>query len=114
MKLLKAIEEANILRPNDVPDSLKAQWVMNLEGEIAERLGVYPPENPFPNDTDLFAWRPYEDIYAKYLCAMIDQANEEVNLYQNDMAIANARIAEFKAAYRRENRYYPKRNWRTL
>lgn len=114
MRLLKAIEEANILRPNDVPDPLKAQWVMNLDGEIAERLGIYPPENPFPNDADLLVWPPYDDVYVKYLCAMIDNANEEVALYANDMAVYNTRMNEFKAAYRRQNRYYTKRNWRTL
>lgn len=114
MNLLKAINNANILRPNDVPDDMKAGWVMGLEAEIAQMIEVYPPDNPFPQDIELLAWTPYDDVYEKYLCAMIDNANEEVPLYANDMAIYNARMSEFKAAYRRENRYYPKRNWRTL
>lgn len=114
MNLLKAIDDANTLRPNDVPDALKAEWINNLDGDISEMYGIYPPENTFPDDKELLAFPPYEDIYVKYLCAMIDNANEEVPLYQNDMAIYMARFAEFKAAFRRKNRYYNQTNWRTL
>lgn len=114
MNLLKAISDANILRPNDVPDEMKARWAFALEADIAEMYQVYPPENTWPHDTELLAYPPYDDVYTLFLCAQIDNANEEVQLYANDSAIANNRLAEFKAAFRRENRYYPKTNWRTL
>ena len=114
MNLLKAISDANVLRPNDVPDEMKARWALALDATIAEMYQVIPQDNPWPNDIELLAYPPYDDIYTLFLCAQIDNANEEVALYANDATIANNRLAEFKAAFRRNNRYYPKTNWRTL
>ena len=114
MKLLNAIKEADALRPNDIPDEHKAGWIFALEGDFAEMYGVDPPANTFPQDCELLVEYPYDDLYVPYLCARIDHANEETNLYQADMAQANMLIARAKAHYRRHHRYIPERNWRTL
>lgn len=113
MNLLEAIDKANDLRPNAVRDEHKAMWIYQLEGDFAEMYGIDPPVSPYPNDDELLIPHPYDEVYVLYLCAMIDNANEEVPLYQNDMALANAAINRAKAAFRRHNR---KRfhNWRTI
>ena len=114
MNLLKAISTADVMRPNDVPDEHKAAWIFSLEGDFAEMMGVEPPANTFPDDTTLLIPYPYDDLYASYLCAMIDHENEETDLYMNDMTVANNAIARAKAWYRRHNRYVQKTNWRTI
>jgi len=43
----------------------------------------------------------HEQIYPLYLAAMIDYGNQDGALYANDMAVANAAIAEARAYWRR-------------
>ena len=115
MQLLDALDSANKLRPNDAHDDIKAQQLFaGLEGEVAEMMGVDAPENTYPTDTELLMPFPYDDIYIWYLCAQIDLANEETQLYENDMTIFNEAWARAQAWYRRNNRSKLKKNWRTL
>lgn len=98
MKLYEAIARADIIRPNAIPEDIKASFIYELEGEFAEMMKVEVPKNPYPNvmesDKDLLMPYPKDNVYALYLCAMIDSINEETNLYQNDMMIANTAIKE--------------------
>ena len=106
MKLKQAIAQADSLRPNLIPDETKAAWVYGLEGEIAEMMRVEPPENVWPVSDDaapLLMPYPHDGIYTLYLCAMIDNANEESALYANDMTVANAAITQAKAWWWRQN-----------
>lgn len=113
MTLLKAIARANTLRPNAIDDSIKADWVWELEAEVAELMDweakteegevITCPINPFPNDCELLMPSPKDNIYALYLCAMIDNTIEDTQLYVNDMTISNkARDDAFKW-WRRHN-----------
>lgn len=107
MKLLEAIIEADGLRPNDIPDSVKAGWLTSLEGEFAEMMEVEIPKNTFPEDRELLMPPPHDGLYPLYLAAMIDSANEETSLYANDMELANEAIGRAKACFRRHNRPKP-------
>lgn len=104
MTLHTAIARANELRPNSVRDEIKADWLQNLEGDVAEMMELPAPTFNFPEDAELLMPSPHEYIYVYYLCAMIDQANEESALYANDMAVANGAISEARAWWRRHNR----------
>lgn len=105
MKLLEAIARADLLRPNAIDNSIKASWVYELEGDIAECMDVEYPVNPYPKDSeeDLLMPYPKDNIYALYLCAMIDNAVEDTQLYMNDMVVANNAIDEAKAWWRRHH-----------
>ena len=48
MRLFKAIERANALRPNTVEDAQKAAWLYELEGKLAEVRGAPPPVRSWP------------------------------------------------------------------
>ena len=97
MTLLKAISRADMLRPNAIDNSIKAEWLWGLEAETAELMDVELPDNPFPNDIDLLMPSPHDTYYYLYLCAMIDNAIEDTQLYVNDMTISNkARDDAFK------------------
>ena len=121
MTLQEAILRADRMRPNTVPHIEKVAWVNHLEADIYELMAV----NTAGYDA---SWRtcsccdgcsscdnaaeciglmmpaPYDVIYPLYLAAMIDNYQEEVQLYQNDMEIANAAIADAKAWWRRTHR----------
>lgn len=119
MTILTALSEANKLRPNDADDSIKInQLFRGLEGEVAEMIGVDPPEYTYdpadPEDMELLMPYPYDDIYIWYLCAQIDLANEETALYENDMTVFNSMWARGQAWYRRNNRAFSTRNWKVM
>jgi len=114
MKIRACIRQADELRPNTLSDETKAGYLYKLEAEIAEMMGVDIPENVWPEDAEMLMPAPHDDIYHLYLCAMIDSANQETNLYANDMQMANAAIQDAKAWYRRHNMPASKANWRTM
>lgn len=89
MNLLKAIARANKLRPNAIDDSIKADWVFEIEMEVAELMGVPYIPNSYPKDMELLMPEPKDNIYYLYLMAMIDNAIEDTQLYVNDMVIFN-------------------------
>lgn len=103
MTLLNAIAKANELRPNTIRDEFKAQWVAELEGDVAEMMGIGAPQFEYPNDADLLMPAPHDYIYVYRLCAMIDAANEETTLYANDSVVFNDAIAKAQSWWRRHN-----------
>lgn len=114
MNLKEAMTRADQLRPNALSEAQKAAWVYELEGKIAEMMGVPTPENTFPADALLLTPAPYDNIYELYLTAMIDYYHEESALYANDMEMFNAAFAQAKAWWRRENRPEFSGCWRVM
>lgn len=97
MTLKEAIKRADFLRPNTIPEEIKAHWVMALESEISELMGyVNVQEFKWPEDQELLMPFPKDDIYPLNLCAKIDLANEETELYANDSTAANQATIEAK------------------
>jgi len=119
MYLLDVLDKANKMRPNAAHDDIKVMLLFkNLEGDVAEMLGVDPPEYTYdvsdPVDIELLMPHPYDDIYLWFLCAQIDIMNEESQLYGNDMEIFNTAWARAQAWYRRNTRKFSKNNWKVM
>lgn len=114
MKLFEAIKKADLLRENMIPEEIKAEWIYSLECEFAEVMGEPFSGNSFPMEKELLMPFPYDEAYYLYLAAMIDNANQDVELYENDKTLANAAVARAKAWYRREHRPDFRGNWRVL
>ncbi len=114
MNAKKAIARADNLRMNVIDDEQKYAWLYELDGELAETLGVDVPENPFPEDGELLMPAPYDNIYELYLVAMIDYYNNESEMYMNDKEIFNAAFDEAKAWWRRQHKPPSRGNWRVL
>lgn len=113
MKLKQAIDNADAIRINSIEDIHKADLLMELEGEIAELMGVDMPENHYADDpdTELLMPYPHDRIYELYLTAMIDLENEDTALYQNDFVVAQTAIADAKAWWRRHHRQDNTKNY---
>ena len=63
MKLYEAIARADMLRPNAIPEDIKASWIYELEGEFAEMMSVEIPANQYPDgDTETNLLMPYPKI----------------------------------------------------
>ena len=105
MRYSEAIDRANEMRPNAVADVRKAEWLHSFDAENAEVMGYEQETLDWP-DTDpvLMMPAPHDIIYPLYLMAMIDNAQEETDLYLNDMAISNQALLEARAWWRRNHR----------
>lgn len=102
--LRTAMAYADALRPNTVDEVLKSEWVKRLEGELAETLQVDIPEWKWPEDQELIMPAPVDQVYVYWLCAMIDWAQLDMNLYQIDKAMYDEAYASALAWWRRHNR----------
>lgn len=121
MTLLTVLDMANKVRPNAAHDDIKIKLLFQqLEGDVAEMLGVDPPGEDYeydaadPDDVDLLMPYPYDDIYLWFLCAQIDIMNEESQLYANDMEMFNAAWARAQSWYRRNNATRRNKNWKVM
>lgn len=114
MTAREAIRRADALRPNTLPDEDKTRWLRTLEAEYAETMGETLPENTWPEDRVLLMPEPHDESYVWALCASIDLANAETELYANDRVIANTARAAAKAWWRRHNVPPYGGNWRVM
>lgn len=89
MNLLEAVAKADELRPNTISGEMKAEWVFLIEGDVARKMKVDCPDNPFPEDTALLLPHQFGPLYYWYLCMMIDLANEDFAMYNADLTVFN-------------------------
>lgn len=117
MTLKDAITQADNMRPNAIDDTVKAGFIYQLEGEFAEIMGVPVPENAFDaaeDDPTLLMPYPKDHCYVYYCAAMIDHYNSDMDLYRNDMELANQARADAMAWWRRHHTPEKCGNWRTM
>lgn len=107
MTINEAIKEADDLRPNALKLSYKLRWLQELDRDIANMMGVDYEETSIYNyegERELLMPAPYESVYVYHLMAEIDMAIEDSDKFVNDSTIANQKLAEAKAWYRRNHR----------
>lgn len=89
MKVSEALSRADELRPNEFSDDIKIEWLKELDAEIHEMMGTEYSDDVYADDEVLAMPSPHDFFYVRYLCAMIDEANEESDLFADDMAVYN-------------------------
>lgn len=96
MTISEAISNADVLRPNVIPEEMKARALLTLESDVASLMGVPAPGNNWPHEQELLMPAPHDIIYELYLAVVIDHYNQDTKLYDTDQSIANdARDAAF-------------------
>lgn len=122
MHLLKAIRDADALRPNKLSTVRKAEMLMELETRFAEMMGADAPalsintEDDTASVADMKLLMPdgHSECYCLYLAAMLDSFNQDSAHYSNDYAIANQAVADAMAWWRRTHRPPQGRNWKVM
>lgn len=105
MTIQEAINKADELRPNPISTESKVGWLNELNAQLSESMDVDIPDKLTTESTDqLLMPFPYEQVYVLYLTAMIDNAQEEFALFNNDMAIYNQAMREALAWWRRHHK----------
>lgn len=122
MLLLKAIRDADALRPNKLSTVRKAEMLMELEYRFAEMMGSPAPalsintgdDTASVTDMELLMPDGHSECYCLYLAAKLDAYNQDSALYANDHALANEAVANAMAWWRREHRKESKGNWKVM
>ena len=103
MYLMESMAEADALRPNTIGDEQKAEWIEQMERRFAETTQIPPRVSSFPDDKELLMPPPVDRVYVFWLCAMIDWAQLDGDLYAIDMSMYNEAYKEAIAWWRRNH-----------
>ena len=107
----QAIQRADELRPNALPQQTKLMWVYEIEGQVRCIMGQGEGYSPEP-EGELCVQPPFDNIYYLYLCARIDHAQQDSDLYYNDTVMFNAAFDRAKSYHRQHNLPEKRGNWR--
>ena len=115
--LADVITKVDSLKPNVFSQSQKRDWVYSLEMQIREFKNLYTDEETdmlFLNDENatLTLDVQWTDIYVYYLMSMIDMANCDVVMYNNNTALFNEMLKSWQKKFRREN--VPEKNTKII
>ena len=114
MKIQDAIAKANESTPNTIERNQMVDWLSRVDWQIkTEVLDNYVDEIEYNgydgdtdlNNTDLLVQPPYDELYIRYLEAMIHRYYEEMNKYNNCIVEYNAIYSRFKAQYNRAHKH---------
>lgn len=109
MTIKKIIELVDRQKPNQYDDADKIHWLSQMDYMVyreviatheggAESFDGYTASDA---DTEVLGGDEFADMYVKWLYAMIDFANQEIDRYSNSMIMFNSLYADFGNAYNR-------------
>ena len=122
MKLTDAINEVNSLKPNMYDDETKIRWLSRLESRIYQDVILtheynegedeiaFTPYTVEDGEKTLIVGEPYDELYVRWLEAMIDYNNREFDAFNNSNAVFEAVYSSFFQAYNRSHMPKGKRN----
>lgn len=111
MTIAEAISNVDKLKPNGYPESMKINWLSNLDGQVFKEVFQTHENSPIesfegydnaPLDTELLIPYPYdEDIYNYFLQKNIDKENGETAKYNQSVTLYNNAFLAFQNYYNR-------------
>lgn len=107
----QAIQRADELRPNALSRDIKLCWLGELEGQVGCIMGQ-GEQVQIEADRELSVRPPFDNIYYLYLCARIDHAHQDSDLYYNDTVMFNAALDRAKTYHRQNNLPEKRGSWR--
>ncbi len=111
MRISKAIDIVDTLKPNKFDQKTKIRWLSEIDGHIyndiiSTHYGDKPENFSGYDDTqdaarELLAVFPYDQLYPMYLIAQIDLMQGDTDQYQNSYAEFNNAYEEYAKWYHR-------------
>ena len=108
MTIAEAISKVNALKPNTYDDDQKIEWLSNLDArvksqiidthECCEPIFFYGYDS---TDAELLVHPPYDEMYLRWLEAMIDYHNSDDDRYNNAIILFNNAYEGYKKHYTR-------------
>lgn len=111
MTIMDALYRIDELKPNSYSQPEKIKWLSSLDGVIKSEIIdtheggediVFSGYDEYADlNTVLLAPAPYDDIYIKWLEAMIDYTNGEYGKYNNSLVAYNDAYDLYQRHYNR-------------
>lgn len=116
MKIIEAINEADMLKANALPATIKIKWLSRLDQRIKREIidthefneGEEEPApinyTPESTETELLVPEPYAEMYTHWLSAQIDYYNMELDGFNAANAMFESVYENFRNAYNASHR----------
>ena len=118
MTIAEAISKVDTLKPNTYSIEDKLGWLSTLDTrvmtqiiethELDQPIYFYGYDDPEDLEIDLLVPAPYDEMYLRWLEAMIDYHNSEDERYNNAIILFNNAYEGYKTHYTRT--HMPKSN----
>ena len=111
MTIAEVISKVDALKPNTFSLADKVAWLSAVDARVATQIiaeheggkslwfGGYDPEHDL--ETELLVHSPYDEMYLRWLEAMIDYHNNENDRYNNAIILFNKAYEDYKKHYTR-------------
>lgn len=111
MRISDAISTVDTLKPNNYTVEDKIAWLSTLDTRVKSQIidahqnkdpaYFYGYDDMIDQDTELLVQAPFDEIYLRYLEAMIDYHNSDYDRYNNSIMLFNNAYDGFKRFYTR-------------
>ena len=111
MKISEAISTVDALKPNNYTPEDKVGWLSNLDSrvksqiidahECCPKIFFYGYDSILDQETELLVPAPYDEMYLRWLEAMIDYHNSDDDRYNNAIILFNNAYEGYKKHYTR-------------
>ena len=111
MKIIEAINQIDALKHNTYSQTDKVNWLSRVDHMIkrhiidthegAEEVSFTGYDDTTDLQTELLAPAPYDDLYLRWMEAMIDYHNGEYGKYNNAVEMFNTSYESYQRYYNR-------------
>lgn len=111
MTIDEAISKVDALKPNTHKKEAKIGWLSNLDTRVKSQIidahvhndpiYFYGYDDETDPDTELLVQAPYDEMYLRWLEAMIDYHNSDDDRYNNAIILFNNAYEGYKKHYTR-------------
>ena len=111
MTIAEVISKVDTLKPNTYTTEDKVGWLSNLDSRVKGQIidahehnaprDFYGYDSQIDMETDLLVPAPYDEMYLRWLEAMIDYHNSEDERYNNAIMLFNNAYEGYKRHYTR-------------
>lgn len=112
MTIAEVIAKVDALKPNTYAQEDKVDWLNNLDARVMSQIILtherkdpcccfYGYDSTTDQETELLVPAPYDEMYLRWLEAMIDYHNSEDDRYNNAIILFNNAYEGFKTHYTR-------------
>ncbi len=108
MNAQSVISAADSIRPNLVDADVKYRWLNMAEKQVESVMCMYGEREAQSDavlsaESQMLLGSEYTDMYAYYVVAMIDLANQNISMYNNSVAMFETLYDSWRKKWRREN-----------
>ena len=113
MTIAEVIHKVDALKPNTYTTEDQIGWLSNLDARVksqiidshegGEKIYFYGYDSLMDHEVELLAPAPYDEMYLRWLEAMIDYHNGEDDRYNNSIILFNNAYDGYKRHYTRNH-----------